>query len=92
MILDIKAGDNYETKPYFSPKFQRWVLLFEFVENRTFIEIHIANFYYQLFGCIGVGTSLTDINADGLIDVRSSTRKLNEILSKCPNGFKLYIK
>jgi hypothetical protein len=51
------------------------------VPNRAGIKIHIANFSYQLRGCIAVGTSHADMNKDGIIDVVSSTKALNDLLA-----------
>lgn len=53
------------------------------VPGRSMILIHIGNYYSQTEGCILVGMALSDINADGHMDVVQSgvaMKKLNEIL------------
>lgn len=50
------------------------------VPDRTFIKVHRGNFYHQILGCILVGTSWSDINNDGLLDVVSSKVALDNIL------------
>lgn len=52
----------YPISLYFSPKHQFLVPLLNGVPDRSFIEIHPANFASQLEGCIAIGTNL-ELNA-----------------------------
>ena len=62
------------------------------VKNRTGILIHVANFSYQLKGCIAVGDELTDIDRDGLKDVKNSRKTMNELYDILDNDLVLAIK
>jgi hypothetical protein len=42
------------------------------VENRSECKFHAANYWYQLNGCIALGSRLADINKDGYNDITSS--------------------
>lgn len=44
------------------------------VPSRAGIRIHPANFTTQLRGCIALGKALTDIDADGILDLTDSKR------------------
>lgn len=48
---------NYKIKLYESPRNKRIVPLLLDVPNKTMIEVHIANYPYELKGCIAVGNS-----------------------------------
>lgn len=48
------------------------------VPKRTGIRIHAANFYHQLLGCIALGNSHKDLNADMELDVVHSGKTLEE--------------
>jgi hypothetical protein len=39
------------------------------VKGRTGIRIHSANYYFQLEGCIALGSALKDLNADARLDL-----------------------
>ena len=62
------------------------------VPGRSFVLIHIGNYYTQTKGCILVGKSISDINSDGYLDVTNSKSALQELLKLAPNGFDLEIK
>jgi len=64
----------------------------EDVPGRSFVLIHIGNYYTQTKGCILVGKSVSDINGDGYLDVTNSKSALQELLKLAPNGFDLEIK
>src|SRR5690348_7201859 len=68
----IPAG-IYSIKLYDSPKFHRAVPQLQNVPNRSFIEMHPANFYTDLEGCIGVGEGM---NATMLENSRDAFDKL----------------
>lgn len=61
------------------------------VEDRTLILIHAGNYYTDTKGCQLPGTSFTDLNSDGYVDVRFSGRTLGRMLDLAPNGFELII-
>lgn len=62
------------------------------VPNRAGIRIHSANYFFQLLGCIALGDSHKDINADGELDVIHSgntVAKFNALMNQ--EDFKLII-
>lgn len=61
------------------------------VPGRSFVLIHIGNFYTQTKGCILVGKKLVDINSDGYKDVTNSKTTLHKLLKLAPEGFTLEI-
>lgn len=62
------------------------------VPGRSFVLIHIGNYYTQTKGCILVGEKLVDINSDGYKDVTNSKTTLHKLLKLAPEGFDLEIK
>lgn len=62
------------------------------VPNRSYILIHQGNYNWHTKGCILVGKTLTDINADGLRDTTSSVATMNKLNKILPQTFKLEIK
>lgn len=55
--------DTYTFNQYESPKHgQVWIV--QNVAGRSNIEIHTANFWFQLLGCIGVGDSIGQLEYD----------------------------
>lgn len=62
------------------------------VPNRSYILIHQGNYNWHTKGCILVGKTLTDINADGLRDTTSSVATMNKLNKILPHTFKLEIK
>lgn len=62
------------------------------VPNRSYILIHQGNYNWHTKGCILVGATLTDINADGLRDTTSSVATMNKLNKILPHTFKLEIK
>ena len=50
--------------------------------TRTNIQIHAGNFVSQIEGCVLVGLSIADINADGTPDVTSSRKALAKLLKE----------
>ncbi|WP_299755295.1 DUF5675 family protein [uncultured Pontibacter sp.] len=61
------------------------------VPGRSYILIHVGNYYTEIRGCILVGTTHTDINRDGYRDVTSSKATLNKLLELMPKSFTLTI-
>lgn len=51
------------------------------VPGRSGLRIHVANFAYQLEGCIAPGVVLKDIDADGTIDVAQSGQAYGELVA-----------
>ena len=79
---------TYPFKKRYSNKNSRTVIGIYDVPNRTEIEIHIANYVYELKGCIAVGIGKADINGDGLMDVTKSKAALYALLAILPeSGF-----
>lgn len=82
-ISCIPSG-RYQAIKRNSPKFGDHFQILD-VKKRNFILIHFGNFIEQSKGCILVGTSLSDIDIDGLLDIQSSKiamATLNVFLSK----------
>lgn len=75
----IPVGD-YPISFYSSPKFGLTVPLLN-VPGHSFIEIHPANYPYELEGCIAVGVSKTD-------ELLSESRKAFFALMKMLSGHK----
>lgn len=48
------------------------------VKNRSGIRIHSANYFYQLHGCIALGSAHKDINIDQQLDVVHSGKTVSE--------------
>lgn len=61
---------KYQVRWTFSPKFQKYT--YELKEMPSY-RIHSGNFFSHSEGCILLGDSVQDINADGLKDVLNST-------------------
>ena len=66
----IPEGKYFATQ-YIRPS-KEWSLWLQDVPNRTAILVHSANYTSQIQGCIAVGTEHTDINKDGIVDVKDS--------------------
>lgn len=74
-ISRIPAG-TYNLKWEYSPKFRRMLWEIYGVPKRSECKFHVANFMYQLNGCIALGLDFADIDGDGLMDVTSSAKAL----------------
>lgn len=80
---------NYPIVFEYSSKFKMDLWELKSVPNRAECKFHVANYWYQLEGCIALGSSLKDINNDGYNDVVNSTNTLKafhkalEGLTKC---------
>lgn len=81
---------TYKVVPRWSSKFKHHFHVLD-VPNRSYILIHVGNFYTDIEGCILVGTGIADINGDGLLDVTNSKVALNKLLELAPEGFTLTI-
>jgi hypothetical protein len=63
---------TYQVEWTFSPKFARYTYEIKNVPGRTGIRIHTGNYFYQIQGCILPGTSYSDIDKDGAVDIINS--------------------
>lgn len=61
------------------------------VPKREYILFHFGNYVTDVEGCILVGENLVNINSDGLLDVSSSRKTINTLLSIVGSGFNLVI-
>jgi len=62
-----------------SARFNRNLWELKGVPGRSEAKIHVANYYTQIQGCIGVGDMHTHINGDAIPDVRNSSVTLNRL-------------
>lgn len=75
----IPEGEYIAVK-HSSPKYSEcfWI---QDVPNRSEILIHKGNFYFDILGCILIGSDLRDLNKDGLQDVVSSSKSVRELFN-----------
>lgn len=88
-ISCIPAG-KYEVVKRFSEKYKKHFHLLN-VPGRSMILIHSGNYYTDTKGCILVGETLTDINADGYRDVTSSRITMAKLTQLLPERFEITI-
>ncbi len=81
----------YTCVKHTSPKFGECIHITN-VPNRDEILIHPANYKSDLLGCVGVGDTHIDINADGLKDITNSKKTMERFLKVVPNTFQLVVK
>jgi len=81
----------YKAHKYFSPSFNREVILFKDVPGRTWIEIHHGNFTRQVKGCVLVGDGIKFIDEDDIPDVTNSVNTLDKLLAILPDEFEVSI-
>lgn len=86
---NIPAG-KYKVVKRNSPKYGNHFHILD-VPNRDLILIHQANYSRQLLGCIAVGSGLSDIDKDGLIDVTNSVATMTILNSLLPKNFEIEI-
>lgn len=75
---------SYPMKLEYSPAFDMNLWELKAVPGRSECKIHIANFWYQLEGCIAVGREFGFLDKDSEIDVlesRETLEKLHKVLS-----------
>lgn len=89
-ISRINAG-KYWVEFRTSEKYGDHFILLD-VEERDYILIHSGNFFRNTKGCILVGEKISDIDADGFIDVTKSKPTLAKMRSLLPSRFELTIK
>lgn len=76
---------TYPLKYEWSPRFRKNLWELYDVPGRSECKFHVANYWYQLNGCIALGNKHKDINSDGDPDVTSSRitmKKFESILSE----------
>lgn len=61
------------------------------VPDRSLILFHVANYVWELQGCIAPGLKHSDIDGDGVIDVKHSGQAMERLLRTAPDGFTLKI-
>jgi len=63
---------TYDVVLEWSPRFNTKLWEIKGVENRSECKFHAANYWYQLNGCVALGSRLFDIDGDGYHDVTNS--------------------
>jgi hypothetical protein len=81
----------HPVKKRFSPSKGYEVIEYVNIEGRTYIQIHIGNFTYQILGCQLTGDGVKDVNGDGILDVTNSEKVFNELMSRTPDEFMVRI-
>tara|TARA_R110000803_G_scaffold209612_2_gene279598 strand:+ start:185 stop:598 length:414 start_codon:yes stop_codon:yes gene_type:complete len=81
---------QYEVVKRFSKNYGEHYII-KNVPDRTYILIHVANYYTDLRGCIGVGKTFANINEDYFIDITNSRNSLKALIDHAPEGFSLTI-
>ena len=51
------------------------------VVGRKYVQVHVGNYTSDILGCILVGKTIADINADGIPDVTSSGNTMKKLLT-----------
>ena len=62
----------YKVVLEYSERFKKDLWEIKGVENRSECKFHAANYWYQLNGCVALGSALADINNDGYNDIVNS--------------------
>jgi hypothetical protein len=89
-ISCIPAAGGYLGRKHKSPSNGDCIAI-DNVLNRTYIQIHSANYISQLQGCVAVGDSICFINRDGVPDVSNSKNTLKALLEVLPEKFTVEI-
>lgn len=84
-ISRIPSG-RYLCKKRHSKKYG-WHYILDNVPNRSYILIHFGNYNRDTKGCILLGKDLIDINGDGKLDVTSSRKTMEKLLSIASESF-----
>lgn len=66
----------YEMRYEYSPKFDTFLWELYGITGRSEIKTHVANYFWQLRGCLGVGDMHVHLNDDDQPDVRNSKKTL----------------
>lgn len=81
---------KYTVRKRVSPS-QGPCFIIENTSPREWILIHKGNFYTDIRGCILAGRGFKDLNKDGFIDVKYSTKTIEKLLEILPNNFNIEI-
>ena len=81
---------RYTLRPRYSEKYRHHLHVLD-VPNRDWILIHEANYVHQLQGCIAIGRTVADINADGTLDITSSKLTKNRLMEFIDGDLELII-
>ena len=71
---------KYPLRLEYSPRFKTDLWELFGIEGRGEIKIHVANFWNQLDGCIGVGRISQDLNQDAILDLGQSKIALGDFI------------
>ena len=71
---------TYPLKLEYSPRFKTYLWELYEIKGRGEIKIHVANFYEQLDGCIGVGRVHQELNDDAIMDLGQSKIALEDFM------------
>ena len=72
---------SYDLKLEYSPRFKTDLWELYGIPGRAEIKIHVANFYEQLDGCIGVGRVHQELSGDAIIDLGQSKVALADFMT-----------
>ncbi|MCF7843895.1 DUF5675 family protein [Candidatus Gracilibacteria bacterium] len=78
---------RYECRWTFSPRFMKYTYEVMNVPNRSGIRFHGANMFFQLNGCIALGTHYGDLNHDKSADIfnsQTTINRFNAVMGKKP--------
>ncbi len=83
---------TYDVKWTFSPRFLKYTYEIQGVLGRSGIRIHPGNYFFDVDGCILLGTNFSDINNDHQVDILNSRVTLASFESRMGRkDFKLKI-
>ena len=68
----------YTCRWTFSPRLMKYTYEVLKVPSRSGIRFHKGNFFFDIEGCILLGTGFKDINHDGKVDIINSTKTIKE--------------
>lgn len=71
---------KYPLKLEYSPRFKTDLWELYGIQGRGEIKIHVANYWNQLDGCIGVGRISQDLNQDAILDIGQSKVALEDFM------------
>lgn len=84
--------ESYTVKWTHSPRFNRMMYLVTDVKGRSGIRIHPGNFYYEIQGCILLGSAFKDLNIDTRLDIVHSGQTVKHFEDRMAgNDFRLNI-
>ena len=69
---------KYVCRWTFSPRLKKETFEITGVTDRAGIRVHSSNYVSELRGCIALGSSYTDLNKDGELDIINSRKTISE--------------